>query len=81
MTRAGRAVVGASNSLNRVIAGGVFVLASTVLYTHWYLPHHSDLAAQGRERARTEGSETASASINMKKGSTWSNMAKVRDSN
>ena len=78
MTRAGRAVVGASNSLNRVIAGGVFVLISAVTYTHWWLPHHSDLAAQGRERARSEGSETASASL--KKGSTWSNMAKARDS-
>ena len=81
MTRSGRVVVGASSSLNRVIAGGVVILGSSVTYTHWWLPHHSDLAAQGRERARSEGSETASASAKLlKKGSTWSNMAKVRDS-
>ena len=78
MSRTGRAIVGASSSRNNVIAGGVLVLVSAVAYTHVWLPHHSELAAQGRERARS-GNETMSAET-PKKGSTWSNMAKVRDS-
>jgi hypothetical protein len=78
--RGSRNIVGSSSHVNNVIAGCVFVLASAVAYTHWYLPHHSDLAAEGRERAARDDADASSPAFKRGGSSTWSNMAKKRDS-
>ena len=78
MSRAGRAVVGASSSINGVVAGGVAALACVVGYLHVYLPHYSAASDVARERARA-GADAAAVAGGPKKGSTWAAVTKARE--
>jgi hypothetical protein len=70
-----RAVVGASSSANKIVASFVVLITGAVLYTNVYLPNFSPAADAARERAGA----AEDAAYARARGSTWSNMAAVRD--
>jgi hypothetical protein len=75
-SRGARTVAGVAPSSYRVLAAAVAALAGAVGYTNVYLPNYSPAADRARERA---GAADDAAYAAARKGSTWSNMASVRD--
>ena len=76
-----RLISGASSSHNTRLGALTFFLLSAVAYTNFYLPQFSEESEKRRQQIqyiRESGGDVPKTQLSA--GSTWLNMAKIRDS-